>query len=137
MVAARTSETASQVLCDVEWCMHAGLGQIASVRSVRATTGAAGAGTALDGWPFQTSGKIMAPVTLTRLADSPALQLLVSCFDGYFYVIDGFTACAGAAPRGRFLSLGISPCVLVILFVSVSMLLQCCGAAALGCGSCD
>ena len=53
------------------------------------------AGTVVDGYPFQTSGKIVAPVTITRLADGPAQQLLVSCFDGFFYVIDGITVCAG------------------------------------------
>lgn len=50
----------------------------------------------LDNFPFSTGGKILAPVTLTRLVDGPAMQIIVPSFDGYVYVIDGITACAGA-----------------------------------------
>jgi hypothetical protein len=50
----------------------------------------------VEGFPFQTSGKIMSAVTITRLLDGPSQQLLVTCFDGFFYVIDGITTCAGA-----------------------------------------
>lgn len=52
----------------------------------------------MDGFPFRTSGKIVSPVTITRLFDGPAQHLLVSCFDGFFYVIDAITQCAGAPP---------------------------------------
>lgn len=38
----------------------------------------------------------MSAVTITRLLDGPSQQLLVTCFDGFFYVIDGITTCAGA-----------------------------------------
>lgn len=51
----------------------------------------------LDNFPFATGGKILAPVTVTRLIDGPSLQLVVPSFDGYVYVIDGITACAGVA----------------------------------------
>lgn len=50
----------------------------------------------LPNFPFTTGGKILAPVTLTRLIDGPALQLVVPSWDGYVYVVDGITACAGA-----------------------------------------
>lgn len=53
------------------------------------------AGKIVDGYPFQASGKIVSPVTITRLVDGPSQQLLVSCFDGFFYVIDAATVCAG------------------------------------------
>lgn len=53
------------------------------------------AGKLVEGFPFQTSGKIVSPVTITRLADGPSQQLLVSCFDGFFYVIDAVSVCAG------------------------------------------
>jgi hypothetical protein len=52
----------------------------------------------VEGFPFQTSGKIVSSVTIARLADGPSQQLLVTCFDGFFYVIDGITSCAGASP---------------------------------------
>ena len=60
------------------------------------------AGTIVDGYPFRTSGKIVSPVTITRLFDGPAQHLLVSCFDGFFYVIDAITLCAGAPLRLMF-----------------------------------
>eukprot|EP00892_Ulva_mutabilis_P001015 jgi/Ulvmu1/10914/UM007_0091.1 len=56
----------------------------------------AATGKMLDNFPFSTGGKILAPVTLSRLLDGPSLQLIVPSFDGYVYVIDGITACADA-----------------------------------------
>ena len=54
------------------------------------------AGVTLAGFPFNTTGRIVAPVLITRLHDGPSQQLAVMCFDGFLYVVDGATACAGA-----------------------------------------
>jgi len=43
-------------------------------------------------FPFQTRGRIMAPVLLTQLAapsEPAALHAVVMSFDGYLYMIDG------------------------------------------------
>jgi hypothetical protein len=59
------------------------------------------AGESLPGFPFGASGRVMAPVTPVRLMDMPGLQLIAPAFDGLLYIIDGQTACAGACPLNR------------------------------------
>ena len=49
-------------------------------------------------FPFQTRGRIMAPVLLTQLAapsEPTALHLVVMSFDGYLYMIDGASGAIG------------------------------------------
>lgn len=51
----------------------------------------------MEGFPFNTTGRLVAPVLITRLTDGPAQQLVVMCFDGFLYVVDGLSGCAGAS----------------------------------------
>jgi hypothetical protein len=53
----------------------------------------AASGQAVPPFPFRAFGKVMAPPLLTKLDShkAPGLQIVVTAFDGYLYVIDGTT----------------------------------------------
>lgn len=53
-------------------------------------------GRSMEGFPVNTTGRIVAPVLIVRLEDSPSQQLAVMSFDGFMYLIDGLTGCTGA-----------------------------------------
>ena len=42
-------------------------------------------------FPYQTQGRIMAPILPTRLRPGRALQLVFPSYDGHLYVVDGLT----------------------------------------------
>jgi hypothetical protein len=47
----------------------------------------------MEPFPFRVFGKVMAPPLLTKLDDprEPGLQIVLTAFDGFLYVIDGLT----------------------------------------------
>ena len=53
----------------------------------------AATGEAVPPFPFRVFGKVMAPPLLTKLDNpkDPGLQIVVTAFDGFLYVIDGIT----------------------------------------------
>lgn len=55
------------------------------------------------GFPFRAFGRIMAPPLLTKLDDpkEPGLQIAVTSFDGFLYVIDGASGCADSLDLGE------------------------------------
>lgn len=56
--------------------------------AVYAVSGATGYD--IEGFPFRTRGRIMAPVLLTRaMAGTRSLQAVVPSADGHLYIIDG------------------------------------------------
>lgn len=56
-----------------------------------------------DGFPFRTYGRIVTPITLTKLDDpkSKGMQMAVVSHDGFLYVIDGISACADTLDLGE------------------------------------
>ena len=62
-----------------------------------------GTGADVAPFPVRTRGKIMAPVTPFRLRELPwrGLSLVAASFDGFLYVVDGFTGCVTSADIGE------------------------------------
>ncbi|WIA09420.1 hypothetical protein OEZ85_008825 [Tetradesmus obliquus] len=59
-------------------------------------------GQPLQGFPFQTGGRIQAPATITQLArNSHHQHVLIMSFDGFLYMIDGKSACAHTVDIGE------------------------------------
>jgi hypothetical protein len=67
------------------------------VHAVRGTDGQP-----LQGFPFQTGGRIQAPATITQLTRNARHQhVLIMSFDGFLYLIDGQSACAHTVDIGE------------------------------------
>eukprot|EP00882_Tetradesmus_deserticola_P011585 GHRQ01012257.1.p2 GENE.GHRQ01012257.1~~GHRQ01012257.1.p2 ORF type:complete len:312 (+),score=119.86 GHRQ01012257.1:2070-3005(+) len=67
------------------------------VHAVRGTDGQP-----LQGFPFQTGGRIQAAATITQLARNARHQhILIMSFDGFLYMIDGKSACAHTVDIGE------------------------------------
>ena len=45
----------------------------------------------IPNFPFQTHGRIAAPVLITQLTPGLSQQLVVMSFDGHMYMVDGLT----------------------------------------------
>lgn len=48
-----------------------------------------------------TPARIHAPILVTRLVDGPAQHAIVPSFDGYLYMIDGYSGCADTLDIGE------------------------------------
>eukprot|EP00884_Botryococcus_braunii_P005749 jgi/Botrbrau1/15175/Bobra.0149s0040.1 len=62
------------------------------------------AATGLDvrNFPFQTRGRILAPILLDRIVKGqPSMQAIVLSFDGHLYIVDGITGCADTFDIGE------------------------------------
>eukprot|EP00891_Asterochloris_glomerata_P005963 jgi/Astpho2/5963/e_gw1.00080.8.1_t len=55
----------------------------------------------IPNFPFQTLGRIAAPVLVTQLTPGLSQQLVVMSFDGHLYMVDGLTGCADSIDIGE------------------------------------
>eukprot|EP00808_Paulinella_micropora_P029977 g51366.t1 len=62
-------------------------------------------GKPLTHFPVKTGGRLLSPITLADLSSQlpapPGLHIIVPCFDGHVYVIDGRTGCADKIDIGE------------------------------------